>query len=143
MERIRVVTFFDCTQTGTTSYRKIKNSSEFTTTEEWDYSRNQQRNFETILQCVSLRATPDDISVPVYVKDNDGMKHWTFSFSIFHDGAFATEHDETGLLKEAVFGVPMIVGLSETYKEGFLVPYLVANGEKPNIFFEIIKDVIK
>ena len=50
MQRIRVTTYFDCTQTNTTSYRKIKNSNTFTTAEEWDYSRNQQRNFETILQ---------------------------------------------------------------------------------------------
>lgn len=140
MQRIRVTTYFDCTPTGTTSYRKIKNSNTFANTQEWDYSRNQQRNFETILQCVSLRSTPDDISVPVYAEDEDGMKHWTFSFSISHDGAFSTEDDETGLLKEEVFGVPMIVGLSETYKEGFLVPYLVANGEQPNITFEIIND---
>lgn len=143
MEQIRVTTYFDCTQTGTTSYRKVKNSKTFTTAQEWDYSRNQQRNFETILQCVSLRATPDNISVPVYIEDEDGMKRWTFSFSISHNGAFATEHDETGLLKESVFGVPMIVGLSDSYKEGFLVPYLVASGEKPNIFFEIIKDATK
>jgi hypothetical protein len=143
MEQIRVTTYFDCTQTNTTSYRKVKNSKTFTTAEEWDYSRNQQRNFETILQCVSLRATPDNISVPVYIEDEDGMKHWTFNFSISHNGAFATEDDETGLLKESVFGVPMIVGLSDSYKEGFLVPYLVASGEKPNIFFEIIKDATK
>ena len=45
MEQIRVTTYFDCTQTNTTSYRKIKNSNTFTTAEEWDYSRNQQRNF--------------------------------------------------------------------------------------------------
>ena len=140
MQRIRVTTYFDCTKTGTTSYRKIKNSDSFTSVEDWDYSRNQQRSFEAILQCVSLRSTPDDITVPVYTNDEDGMKQWTFSFTISHDGAFATEDDETGLLKEEVFGVPMIVGLSETYKEGFLVPYLVANGDKPNINFEIIKD---
>lgn len=141
MQRIDVVTYFDCTQTGTTSYRKIKNS-ELTTVEEWDFSRNQQRNFETIIQCVSLRANPDDITKPTFITNKDGMKHWTFSFTISHDGAFATEDDETGLLKEAINGVPMIVGLTETYKVGFLTPYLVATGENQNIYFEVIKEVI-
>jgi len=140
MERIKVTTYFDCTQTGTTSYRKIKANSHITSTEQWDFSRNQQRNFETILQCVSLRATPEDITTPLCTTSEDGMKHWTFSFSVSHDGSFATENDKTGLLKESVNGVPMIVGLSETYKEGFLMPYLIATGENSNINFELIED---
>jgi hypothetical protein len=142
MQRINVVTYFDCTQTGTTSYRKTKVAGAISTVEEWDFSRNQQRNFETILQCVSLRANPDDITVPTIITNEEGMKHWTFSLCISHDGAFATETDETGLLKEAIHGVPMIVGLKETYKEGFLVPYLIATGAKPNIYFEVIQEGI-
>ena len=129
MERIKVTTYFDCTQTGTTSYRKIKANSHITSPEQWDFSRNQQRNFETILQCVSLRSTPEDITTPSCTTE-DGMKRWTFSFSVSHDGSFATEDDKTGLLKESVNGVPMIIGLSETYKEGFLMPYLIATGGK-------------
>ena len=142
MERIKVTTYFDCTQTGTTSYRKAKADGPLSTIEQWDFSRNQQRNFETILQCVSLRANPDDITVPNFFKTKDGMKHWSFSFSIFHDGAFATETDQTGLLKESIHGVPMIVGLTETYKEGFLVPYLIPTGDNPNIYFDVIQDGI-
>ena len=108
MERIEVTTHFDCTQTGTTSYRKIKAG---TTTEQWDFTRNQQRNFETILQCVSLRANPQDITDPVSFTTAEGDKYWKFSFCISHDGSFSNGIDPTGLLKESATGVPMIVGL--------------------------------
>jgi 2-oxo-4-hydroxy-4-carboxy--5-ureidoimidazoline (OHCU) decarboxylase len=32
----------------------------------------------------------------------------------------------------------MIVGLNETYKEGFLMPYLLAAGENQNIMFTLL-----
>jgi hypothetical protein len=32
----------------------------------------------------------------------------------------------------------MIVGLNETHKEGFLMPYLLATGENQNIMFTLL-----
>ena len=142
MQRIEVTTHFDCTQTGTTSYRKIKTGNPITTIEQWDFSRNQQRNFETILQCASLRANPQDITDPVSFVTEEGEKFWKFSFCVFHDGSFDNGNDPTGLLKESVNGVPMITGLDETYKEGFLMPYLIATGDNPNIYFDLIQDTM-
>jgi hypothetical protein len=36
----------------------------------------------------------------------------------------------------------MITGLDETYKEGFLMPYLIATGDNPNVYFDLIQDTM-
>jgi hypothetical protein len=72
----------------------------------------------------------------------EGDKYWKFSFCISHDGSFSNGDDPTGLLKESVTGVPMITGLDETYKEGFLMPYLIATGDNPNIYFDLVQDTM-
>ena len=146
MQTISVITYFDCTATGTKSYRKLQNSyvdnsgKSISTLDDWNFSRNQQRNWETILQCVSLQTQPMNVSEPQIIKKKENTL-WTFSFGIEHRGIFTNDNDQLGLLKEAVHGVPMIVGLSETYREGFLLPYLIAKGDNQNIVFDIIENV--
>jgi hypothetical protein len=66
---------------------------------------------------------------------------WQFSFHIEQLGIFDDGNDPLGLLKQDVHGVPMIVGLSETYQEGFLMPYMLATGDNANIYFKLIQDV--
>ena len=51
---IEVITQFDITPTDVKSYRRNSELDDA----EWNYQRNQQRNFETILQCISLRCQP-------------------------------------------------------------------------------------
>lgn len=146
MQTIKVTTHFDCTPTGTKSYRKLQNDyvdssgRSIKTLDDWNFSRNQQRNWETILQCVSLQTQPLNVLEPQIVTDGQN-KLWTFSFGIEHKNIFTKDEDQLGLLKEEVHGVPMIIGLAETYSEGFLMPYLVAKGEKKNIDFEIIESI--
>jgi len=143
MQTISVMTYFDCTPTGTKSYRKLQHGysdntgKQIKTIDEWNYSRNQQRNWETILQCVSLQTQPLNVSDPQIIKKHSHTM-WTFSFGIEHTDIYSDGNDPLGLLKQEVHGVPMIVGLSETYTEGFLMPYLIAKGEKKNISFDII-----
>ena len=146
MQTISVITYFDCTATGTKSYRKLQNSyvdnsgKSISTLDDWNFSRNQQRNWETILQCVSLQTQPMNVSEPQIIKKKENTL-WTFSFGIEHRGIFTKDDDQLGLLKEAVHGVPMIVGLDETYREGFLLPYLIAKGDNQNIVFDIIENI--
>ena len=70
MQTISVITHFDCTPTGTKSYRKLQNGyvdnsgRTISTLDDWNFSRNQQRNWETILQCVSLQTQPMNVSEP-------------------------------------------------------------------------------
>ena len=143
MQMIEVYTHFDCTATGTKSYRKLQSGyvdttgTAITTTDQWNTSRNKQRNWETILQCVSLQTQPLNVTDPQIIRRNE-HKVWTFNFSIHHRDIFNNGNDQLGVLKEAVHGVPMIVGLDETYKDGFILPYLIAKGENKNISFDII-----
>ena len=146
MQIIDVVTYFDCTPTATKSYRKLQPGTvnavghEIKTIDDWNFSRNQQRNWETILQVVGLKTQTLDITNPVCMNRKD-KKIWQFSFGIEHEDIYAMGYDKLGLLKQEVHGVPMIVGLNETYKEGFLLPYLVATGENPNIVFTLLDDI--
>ena len=143
MQIIDVVTYFDCTPTGTKSYRKLQPGTvnavghKIQTMDDWNFSRNQQRNWETILQVVSLKTQAIDITNPIIMTRED-KKVWQFSFAIEHTGIYDNGNDQLGLLKEEVHGVPMITGLNETYKEGFLMPYLLAKGENQNIMFTLL-----
>ena len=146
MQLIDVVTMFDCTPTGTKSYRKLSTpvtnnvGKKIKTLDDWNYSRNQQRNWETILQCISLKTQTIEVTEPnCFSKDNINV--WQFSFCIEHPGIFDDGNDPLGLLKQDVHGVPMIVGLSETYQEGFLMPYLLSTGDKANVYFKLIQEI--
>ena len=146
MQLIDVVTLFDCTPTGTKSYRKLSTpvtnnvGKTIKTLDDWNYSRNQQRNWETILQCISLKTQTIEVTEPnCFSKDNINV--WQFSFCIEHPGIFDDGNDPLGLLKQDVHGVPMIVGLSETYQEGFLMPYLLSTGDKANVYFKLIQEI--
>ena len=144
MQTIDVVTYFDCTPTGTMSYRKIQKKKKnavghkINTIDDWNFSRNQQRNWETILQVVSLKTQALDITNPVIMTRED-KKVWQFSFGIEHEDIYNDGTDKLGLLKQEVHGVPMIIGLNETYSEGFLMPYLLATGENQNIMFTLLE----
>jgi len=116
--RIFVSTHFDCTATGTTGHFR---QAQLPTTDragytianeqEWNRSRNQQRNFETLLQLIGLYTQPLDLSNPTY---NANSKLWNFVFEVEFEGIFATESDTLGLLKQQAQRVPMITGLGES-----------------------------
>ena len=118
MQVIDVVTYFDCTPTATKSYRKLQPNTtnavghKIQTMDDWNYSRNQQRNWETILQVVSLKTQAIDITNPVIMTRED-KKVWQFSFAIEHTGIYDNGNDYLCLLKEEVHCVPMIFVLNE------------------------------
>ena len=82
------------------------------TDQAWNRARNQQRNWETINQVLSLRALPTDITDPVVI-EQDGLRLWQFEFSVEQPGALAADGDAVGALKQDCVGVPMITGLAE------------------------------
>lgn len=132
-------TLFDCSQTGVTGNFKPsqvpftdQTGTEITDLADWNRSRNQQRNFETIVQIISLRGQPVDISRPQCV---DGT--WQFSFEVEVPGVYSTtgELDNLDALKNECMGIPMIVNLREHYA---LEPTLNTQGSKTNIWFETI-----
>jgi hypothetical protein len=89
-------------------------------------SRNQQRNWETLLQLIGLRCLPEDISMPVYQG-----KVWRFSFSVDTPGVLG-DNDFDSLYRDCR-GVPMIVDLSTGH-----AATIETQGSGQNIWFSSI-----
>jgi hypothetical protein len=109
--------------------------------------RNQQRNWETVLQVIGLRSQPLEIKLPRLFEDIDvshtefgefyeGTQHvWVWEFSVEHEDVFRRGDDPIAFLREAFDQVPIIVGLTETAR--FMLPIFYTSGAIKNIYFEI------
>lgn len=132
--RIRISTTFDCTTTGVTGHYKAAQlpfrdrAQQLIDSESaWLRSRNQQRNYETLMQIVNLYTQPINSSYARHENDQ-----WSFEFDTEFDGVFSTGDDSLGLLKTAATGVPMLTDLdSRQIVTGSLLPDV-------NVFFEEI-----
>ena len=137
--KIQGRTLFDCSPTGITgNFRSSQIPFEdrvgqvIRNIEDWNRARNQQRNWETLQQMISLRAQPDIVQLPRAI-DNQ----WVFEFEVETAGVYSVtgEVDNlTGLLNECA-GIPMIVNLNETMQ---LEPSLITSGSNQNLWFETI-----
>lgn len=107
--------------------------------------RNQQRNFETLTQVLSLRAQlmllTDPVMVELDITNSDfgsnftGVhKVWTFQFGIEQDAVYAEGDNPFGTLEKDFVNVPIITGLNETVT--FTTPIFCTNGPQRNICFE-------
>lgn len=67
-----------------------------------DARMRTQANYETLIQIISLRALPQDITNPVF----DG-EHWVFDFTV-QTGVYQANGSELWHLYEDCVGVPMI-----------------------------------
>lgn len=138
--KIRCTTLFDITKTNQSGRRG--NLGDVLPPEILKL-RNQQSNLETLLQIISLRCQPEDVSAPERsnVKKTWGskysgkMQHWSFSFTISQTAVFRLDGDELGNLKLDCIGVPMIIGLDE-YPG--LINKLDLSKEYLNIQFEVV-----
>lgn len=130
-------TLFDITATGVTGHFKssripFRDRSGKNIVDEitWNQARNQQRNWETLTQLLSMRTQIFEIEVP--------KKHheiWSFEFEVDTPGVFGTpEHPVEMLLLDAE-GIPMLLGLENTYD---LLPVLITDGEDQNIWFDYL-----
>jgi hypothetical protein len=118
--RILCWTTFDITVTGVKNNFNINRlpftdqaGREIDASEHWHHSRNQQRNWDTINQLLSLRTLPHSITVS-RCRDSGDVRIWEFEFSIDHDDALAQGARVFGALEQDCGGVPMITGLDET-----------------------------
>lgn len=137
--KIQCRTLFDCTRTGVTGTFRASEipyqdraGQSVANHMDWTRSRNQQRNYETLLQIFGLRTQPQEISQPECVK---GV--WQFSFVSENEGVFGVHHSSDSLagLKIDCEGVPMMLNLNETSS---LVSVLTTQGPHQNIWFETI-----
>lgn len=143
--RVRCITLFDITKTDISNRRRTLDNN---TDKSLDKKRNQQSNFETIIQIVSMRAQPENISDPmmresanhIWGKSYKKVKilhEWFFEFEVFQSAVFTDSSGDLGKLFLDCDGVPMISNLDESAK---LPSTLDLSEEFRNIHFEVVNE---
>jgi hypothetical protein len=139
--KVMCETLFDCSATGVTgSFRasqipfRDRHGQAVNNIDDWNRSRNQQRNLETILQVIGLRTQPEELSAPQCVQ---GM--WQFTFEVANEDAFliAGNTDPHAALYRDCAGVPMVTNLLESKTTQ---PMLCTSGADQNIWFRAINN---
>jgi len=109
MQVYTIITTVDITPTG------VRNK---TNDEDWYLKRNQQRNYDTLLQVIGLRCQPHVISVDTYPA---GLVPWPVNFEPCKLWVLSFEVDRTDVLGsngelflEDIKGIPIMTGLTET-----------------------------
>lgn len=137
--KILCKTLFDCSPTGVTGHYRVSSmpfrdrvGQPIDNQSAWNFSRNQQRNWETVNQLIGLRTQPVDVQPAQCI---DGV--WQFVFEVEQPLVYSTsgaEGDFDALTNECA-GVPMITGLKETLTTATV---LITSGPDQNIWFEPI-----
>lgn len=110
-----------------------------------DVARDQQRNWETVLQCIGLRTQPQNVQEPNFqLTDIEGFefgelytgKHkvWTWAWAIESTEVYDLPNKPLGGLYQDFEQVPIIVGLEETAR--FMLPIFYPYGAIKNIYFK-------
>ena len=144
--RMKIIcrTLFDCSLTGVTGHFRsseipfVDRSGQTVHNQlDWNHSRNQQRNWETLLQIISLRTQPADLTMPV---ETDGV--WEFEFRSESEGVFEMHGDPDPLagLRVDCEGIPMMLNLTE---QPSLAPTITTNGEGQNIWFIAVNNALE
>lgn len=113
---IQCQTLFDITATGITGHIKPgrmpfwdRSGCKITDIGSWNHARNQQRNWETVTQLISLRTQVNELTDPV-----KNLDRWSFEFAVDNENLFSDGSDPLAVLKADCQGVPMLVGLGES-----------------------------
>lgn len=144
---ITCYTLFDITKTGVLNRSKPAEDEDFN---EWQYKRNTQINFDTILQAISLRSQPEITKYPKKIEisfndfENFGFLFnqeniekvpcWKFEFSIQHSSVFNDGINQLGALYNDCDQIPMILCGYEFNK---LPTFLDCTPELKNIYFTL------
>jgi hypothetical protein len=123
---IKCSTQFDITATGVVGHYKSSRQP-FLTETEWTRARNQQRNWETLQQLISLRTQIFNLTSPVR---KNGQ--WQFEFASEITDVFGDGTDPVAILKQDADGVPMLSGLDN---DSQIEPILITKGPRQNIWF--------
>jgi len=135
IEYFTLITLVDITNTGVTRNHAGD-----------DHRRNQQRNWETVLQVLGIRAQPTVTEGPItdvveefVVKNLFGdmysgeQRIWAVGFSIEHRDVYKKDNEQLALLADDFNQVPIITGLDETAR--FILPIFYCHGAIKNIAF--------
>jgi hypothetical protein len=151
--RIRCYTLFDITKTGIINRKPPANGTNQQVAT-WEKNRNTQCNYDTILQVVSLRSQPENITEPnqeiVIFEDSDmfGFMYdneeaqitWAFDFDIIHHSVFDDGLNKLGYLYSDCDSVPMKKVGTEWDK---LPSFLDTSPELRNIYFEVTNEKVE
>jgi len=107
--------------------------------------RDQQRNYETVLQAIGLITQPTELQAPVTTHAHmewlefgeffEGEhKVWVWQFAVEHTDIFTIGTNPVGRLNEAFDQVPIICGLDETAR--FMLPIFYPYGTIKNVYFK-------
>ena len=113
--------------------------------------RNQQRNWETVVQCMGLRTQPQNIQLPAatltnlkYLEFGDfyagEQQVWTWYWTVEGNGMYDLPSKPLGGLLQDFEQVPIITGLNETAR--FMLPIFYPYGTIKNIYFTQIHPAI-
>jgi hypothetical protein len=130
-------TLFDITATGVTGHFKSSRvpfedraGNTIEDIAKWNRSRNQQRNWETVQQIISMRTQILESTVPSRTGSS-----WHFEFETETPGVYGTDDDPVAVLYSDAEGVPMLVDL-DNYRD--LAPFVITTGTEQNIWFSPI-----
>ena len=143
--KIRCSTLFDITKTNITNRRPAADLADST---EWQRKRNAQVNFDTLIQVISLRAQPEDITTPkvtevnlaetdkfgFMIRSETPVKVWSFTLYVNYGQVFKDEEGEYGALYADCESVPMI------NMDSNLPAFLDISPELKNVHFETYED---
>lgn len=114
--------------------------------------RNQQRNWETVLQCMSLRTQPQNIQLPSTALFSDisiaefgdfysgPQQVWTWSWTVEGEGVYDLNNKPLGGLQADFEQVPVVTYLTETAR--FMLPIFYPYGSIKNIYFKQVTPAI-
>ena len=147
--KISCYTLFDITQTGVINRSRpgVDDDPEL-----WLHKRNTQCNFDTIVQAVSLRSQPEDITIPVlnkiklsefdkfgflFEEEDSEINCWSFEFTINHPSVYNDGINELGSLYSDCDQIPMIKTSTAWNK---LPEFLDSSDELGNIYFKVVEN---
>jgi hypothetical protein len=135
LEYFTICTLVDITPTGVTRNKPGD-----------EHKRDQQRNWETVLQVLGIRAQPTVVEGPMSgLIDEDVLEKlfgdmyigeqrvWIASFCIEHKDIYKKDDEQLALLAEDFNQVPVVTGLDETAR--FILPIFYSHGAIKNITF--------
>lgn len=135
-DKIACYTLFDITKTNMPNRSRPPEGIEHS---DWVYQRNTQINFDTIVQTISLRSQPENISTPIqthieedFFELNKSIKCWMFSFEVRSISVYSNGNDELSYLKQDIADVPMLICGTESTD---LVNFLSTEKPTKNIHF--------
>jgi hypothetical protein len=127
MQKVECYCLFDITATGVTQNRATGDQQ----------ARNQQRNWDTMMQLVGMRTQVFNVQGPEiadsvespFAKDR---RTWKFTFEIEPEAQWLVDGDEFWVLKQDSDGTPMITGLSESSD---IEPIIRTSGFHTNVIY--------